>query len=263
MKELVSDVMVVTLARQIDDRDVIGVGLGTPLAVAAALFAQATHAPAADVLIGGVVNPVADLRTCLEGPAGLTNRTAGYVPHLDTMDMAERQTMTLQFLRPAQIDGEGNLNTSRIGPRQRPTVRFPGGLATGDVPMLLPRIVAYLPNHCRRNLPSQVAVVTGAGCGWHGNDYQTLGVVTLVTDLAVITFTRQGATLQSVHPGVDPDDVVSETCFDLQIPPVIPQTPRVTDADRVALNHIDATNRRADEIRPSSGSRGSVAGEQT
>src|SRR5581483_7529742 len=77
------------------------------LALCACLVARETHAPRAAVLVGGAVSPAATLLECLGGPAALAGRTPGYVPHLDTMDMAERQAMTLQFLRPAQVDGEG------------------------------------------------------------------------------------------------------------------------------------------------------------
>lgn len=245
----VADVMTVALAREIVDGDVVGVGLGTPLAVAAALLARATHAPDAHVLVGGAVDPDADMATCLGGPAALLGRTAGYVPHLDTMDMAERQAMTLQFLRPAQVDGHGNLNTSRIGTRERPRVRFPGGLATGDVPMLLPRLVLYLPDHRERNLPAELPVVTGRGGGWRGDDHPTRGPVTLVTNLAVVAFDGEGAFLRSVHPGVDVDEVVANTGFDLRLPAEVPLTGEPTTVERTALLQIDPSGHRAAEIR--------------
>lgn len=241
----VTDVMVAALAAFVVDDDVVGVGLGTPLAVASALLARATTARGAHLLVGGVVDPDADLATCLAGPAALAGRTAGYVPHLDTMDMAERQAMTLQFLRPAQVDGHGNLNTSRIGPRRRPSVRFPGGLATGDVPTLLPRIVAFLPRHELRALPERVACVTGAGGGWHGDAHPTRGVVAVVTDLAVLCVGADGARLASIHPGVAAQDVVARTGFDLEIATDVPVTPGPDPAQQAALQRLDPSGLRA------------------
>lgn len=237
--------MVSALASFIADADVVGVGLGTPLAVAAALLARATTAPGAHLLVGGAVDPDADLATCLSGPEALVGMTAGYMPHIDTMDMAERQAMTLQFLRPAQVDGRGNLNTSRIGPRRGPSVRFPGGLATGDVPMLLPRLVAFLPRHEPRALPERVACVTGAGGGWGGDAYVACGVVAVVTDLAVLAIEPEGARLVSTHPGVGAGDVVARTGFALEVPDDVPVTPGPDAAQRAALQRLDPDDLRA------------------
>lgn len=242
-----ADVMIGALAAEIVDGDVVGVGLGTPLAVAAALLARQTSAPGAHVLVGGAVNPRADLATCLAGPAALEGLTAGYVPHLDTMGMAEGQAMTLQFLRPAQVDGGGNLNTSRVGPTGR-VVRLPGGLATADVPRLLPRIVIYLPQHRRRALPADVDVVTGPGDGWDQDRYRAAGPVRLVTDRAVIAFGPDGATLISVHPGVDVDEVVAETGFALRGITAAGTTPTPPLKIRTALDRIDPHGVRTREI---------------
>jgi glutaconate CoA-transferase, subunit B len=243
-----ADVMVTAMARLIHDGDVVGVGLGTPMAVAAALLARATHAPAAHVLVGGAVDPRADLATCLGGPGALVGSTSGYVPHIDTMDMAESQAMTMQFLRPAQIDGQGNLNTSRIGPAERPTVRFPGGLATGDVPKLLRRIVAYLPRHTPRNLPDHVACVTGAGAGWHSRDHDAAGVIALVTDLAVVAFEDGAARLVSVHPGTSVDEAVAATGFSLVVDADVTDTPMPDTEERAALHRLDPGGLRAREV---------------
>lgn len=244
----IADVMVVAMSREIRDGDLVGVGLGTPMAVAAALLARSTHAPGAHVLVGGALDPAVDLATCLRGASAVSGRTPGYVSHFESMDMAERQAMTLQFLRPAEVDGHGNLNTSRVGPANAPTVRFPGGLATGDVPTLLPRIVVYLPQHRRRSLPERVSCVTGSGRGWDGDAYRARGCVLLVTDRAVVAFDRSGATLHSVHPGVARADVVDDTGFTLRVGANSTTTALPDHAERKALARIDPDGIRAREL---------------
>lgn len=246
-RHLLADVMVAALAAEIEDGDLVGVGLGTPLAVAASMLARVTTAPDAHVLVGGAVDPRADLATCLAGARALVGHTAGFVPHLDTMGMAEDQRMTLQFLRPGQVDGRGNLNTSRVGAGDR-TVRLPGGLATADVPRLLPRIVVYLPRHRRRSLPARVDVVTGPGGGWDDGRYRARGTVCLVTDMAVVRFERDGATLASVHPGVDVDEVVAETGFELKGIASAGTTPTPTVEQRQQLDRVDPQGVRGKEI---------------
>ena len=256
----VADLMVCALAREIHDGDVLGVGLGTPLAVLAGLLARRTCAPEAHLLVGGAVDPEADFATVLGGPAALVGRTAGFVPHLETMGMAESRRMTMQILRPAQVDGAGNLNTSRIGPRQRPAVRFPGGLATADVPSLLPRLVVYLPVHSLRNLPARVSCITGSGQGSVGRP-PTAGVTVLVTDLAVIAFRRGRAMLASVHPWTSVEQVRARTGFEVTSEAVA-ETPAPSGRETMALTELDPECLRARELsrNAASGPRGSEDG---
>lgn len=244
----VADTMATALAHEIRNGDLLGVGLGTPLAVLAGLLARRSHAPDAHLLVGGAVDPDADFATVLGGPAALAGHTAGYVPHLETMGMAESRQMTVQILRPAQIDGGGNLNTSRIGERARPTVRFPGGLATADVPKLLPRLVIYLPSHSPRSLPERVSCVTGSGRGWP-HEPRTSGVTTLVTDLAVIDFTDGGAALRSVHPWSTEEQVRSATGFDMRAdePPFETNSP--SERERMVITQLDPGSIRAKELK--------------
>ena len=245
---VVADVMVTALAREIGDGDLLGVGLGTPLAVLAGLLARRTHAPGAHLLVGGAVDPDADFATVLGGPAALAGRTAGYVPHLETMGMAESRRMTVQILRPAQIDGGGNLNTSRIGDARRPAVRFPGGLATADVPTLLPRLIVYLPVHSRRNLPERVSCVTGGGRGWPDAP-TTSGVTVLVTDLAVFDFPGGVATLRTVHPWVTDEQVRAATGFDMRSGRHRMDTPQPSQQETMTLAQLDPGCLRGKELR--------------
>jgi glutaconate CoA-transferase subunit B len=243
----VADVMACALAREIHDGDLLGVGLGTPLAVMAGLLARRSHAPEAHLLVGGAVDPDADFATVLGGPAALAGHTPGYISHLESMGMAESRRMTVQILRPAQIDGQGNLNTSRIGSPVRPSVRFPGGLATADVPKLLPRLVVYLPVHSRRNLPERVACITGSGSGWPVEP-TTAGVTVLVTDLAVITFAAGSASLLSVHPWTNADHVREVTGFEMKdtTPPVETELPSARE--RMVMTELDPRSLRAAEL---------------
>lgn len=244
----IADVMATALAREIANGDLLGVGLGTPLAVLAGLLARKVHAPHAHLLVGGAVDPDADFATVLGGPAALAGHTAGYIPHLETMGMAESRQMTMQILRPAQVDGAGNLNTSRIGDRDRPTVRFPGGLATADVPKLLPRLVVYLPAHAPRNLPERVACITGSGRGWP-HDPTTAGVTVLVTDLAVIEFADGVAALRSVHPWATADQVRDSTGFELATTKHPNETEMPSERERMAIADLDPRSMRAGELR--------------
>lgn len=238
--------MTCRLSREIRDGDVVGVGLGTPLALAAALLARRTHAPGADVIVAGAVSPDADLTTCLRGAPALAGRTAGFAVHLVTMEMAERRAMTLQFLRPAEVDGAGNANTSRIVRDGRVALRLPGGLATADVFRILPRVVLYHTDHQLRSLPERVSFVSGAGGG--DADAGTQGPVRLVTDRCVFAFGPGGARLESVHPGEDPQDVAARTGFAVATDGV-PETAPPSEAELAALDAVDPDALRELELR--------------
>jgi glutaconate CoA-transferase, subunit B len=242
----VATLMTCALAREVTDDDVVGVGLGTPLALAAALLARRTHAPGADVLVAGALSPDADLATCLRGAPALEGRTAAYVSHVLTMEQAERQAMTLQFLRPAEVDGAANANTSRIVAGGELARRLPGGLATADVLQILPRVVLYHTDHRVRSLPARVSFVTGAGGG--SSRAGTRGPVRLVTDRAVFAFGAGGARLASVHPGESVDDVLARTGFAVDTTGVAEtEPPRPEELD--ALAEIDAHALRELELR--------------
>ncbi len=244
-----ADLMVAVLARAVRDGDVVGVGLGTPLALCACMVARHTHAPGADVLVGGAVSPDVDLLTCMRGARAVAGRTVGYVPHIDTMDMAERQAMTLQFLRPAQVDGEGSTNTSSVRAPGRPRLRFPGGLAMADVPRLMPRVVLYHTDHRPRGLVERVDVVTGRGGPSERGGYRSEGPTLLVTDLCVIALGGDASRLVSLHPGVDAERVAAETGFPLRAGGRVSETEPPRPEEVAAMEALDPHGLRGVETR--------------
>ncbi len=229
--------MAVCLAREINEADLVGIGLGTPLALAAALLARRTHARGAHLFTGGmVVRPQADLLSITLGASALAGRFTGFVSHLETMEMAERQRMTLQFLRPAEVDGSGNINTSRIVGADGALTRLPGGLASADVPKLLPRLVLYHTDHRLRSLPAAVSFITGAGGG--DPDRGAAGPVRLITNRAVFSFECGRARLHSVHPGHTVEEVLESTGFRCDVEGVV-QTDEPTAFELEQLRIVD------------------------
>jgi glutaconate CoA-transferase subunit B len=235
------------LAREIADEDVVGVGLGTPLGLAAALMARRTHAPGATVLVSGAVSPRASVAECMGGAGMLAGRSAGFVSHLESMEMAERRAMTLQFLRPAQIDARANMNVSRIEGPGGEQVRLPGGLATADVARLLGRLVIYHTDHRPRSLPAAVSFVTGAGGG--DAERGTLGPATLVTNRAVLDFDGGVWRVRSLHGGESAREVAELTGFELQGAAGAPETPPPSAAELEALDEVDELAIRELEFR--------------
>jgi len=243
--------MACCLAREVLDDDVVGVGLGTPLGLAGALLAQRVHAPRATVLVAGAVSPRAGVAACMGGAGGLAGTTAGFVSHVETMEMAERRTMTLQFLRPAQVDAEANMNVSRVSGPDGGWSRLPGGLATADVARLLGRLVLYHTDHRPRSLPLRVSYVTGAG----GGDERagTRGPVSLITDRAVLGFEQGSWRVRSRHPGQSATELATLTGFPLEGAASAPPTAEPTADELAALAEVDELALRELEFRVTRG----------
>lgn len=244
----VADAMVLALAREIVPGDVVAVGIGTPLALVAALLARARD-PSVHVVLNGAVDPAVDVEAALAGVDAPGTVTPGFVSMVDTLDMLERQSVTLEILRPAQVDGTAALNTSRIGPRVSPRVRFPGGLGTADTPRLLPRVVAYHPDHRTRSLPAEVSCRTGDGRPWRLGAYAGLGCAALVTNLAVIRF-GPGATVEALISRQSLSEVRDQTGFELDAPDEPQRAAAPSAAERALLDRVDPRRRRDDEVGP-------------
>lgn len=225
------ELMCTALSREVRDGDLVAVGVGTPMAVIAAMLARETHAPNIAMTYCGTVTPdTHDVVLGMIDQAMLGRKCSGFIPHLETLDLCERGGMALEFMGPAQVDGEGNMNTSFIPRPGKPPIHLPGGLATGDVALLMGRLVIYKGEHSPRVFPAKVDYVTGAGHVRGAAARERMlpcrqGPVAIITNLAVIRFVPGGdSRLESVHPGVTPEQVVAATGFRLQVLDRVPVT---------------------------------------
>lgn len=257
----VDEIMVAALSREVRNGDLVAVGVSTPMAVIAALLARETHAPDIAITYCGTVS--VDLHDVALGTIDqslLGRHCPGFIPHLETLDLCERGGMALEFMGPAQVDGEGHMNTSFINRSGKPPIHLPGGVATGDVALIMGRLVIYKGEHSPRIFPEKVDYVTGVGHREGGRWRQRLripgqGPVAIVTNLAVMRF-RPGldVLLESVHPGVSPGEVVAATGFRLEVPGHVPVTePPTPEQLRLLREVIDPHGlRRLDlkETRP-------------
>lgn len=246
----VAELMVTTLAREIEDGDLLGQGLGTHLPTTAYFLAKHTHAPRCCFLYsagGSFSNRAGALgllgleRLALTSPL----RKAGYAEMvLDTLPSVPFK----EFGRPAQVDRFGNTNNMVIGAYDRPKVRLPGA---GGIPDFSPYpshgSYLYVPRHDRNAFVERIDFRSGVGrMNGEGDEERTrLGVTgrgarRAITDLAVIDFTDDGAVLASLHPGVALDHVRDATGFGLLVPEELGETPEPTDEQlRLIREEID------------------------
>lgn len=229
------------LARQCRPDDVMVVGVATPIAAAAGQLARALlHSELVYIEAAAVDVAQHDVATAMVRPEGIAADAVGVYAQAQILDTIQRGRITLQFVSPAQVDGRGALNTSRVRGPDGGLRRLPGGLATADIARLMGRLVVYRLGHERRFLAEQVDFVTGAP----GR------VAAIVTSAAVIEWDGGRFRLASVHAGSTVDEVVAGCGFALDVPASVPATePPPDEALRLLREEIDPHGLRRLESR--------------
>ena len=226
------EMMVVCMARQIKDGEVVAQGLATPLAAAAYLLARYTHAPNlyfASAIGQGVCRQPAPLGlTRVESlwlDRALTN--VGFVRAV--ADMLP-QIRPKEFFRPAQVDPHGNFNNIAFGKDySHPRLRLPGTGGIPDVTTFINDIQLYVPRHSRLTFVPELDFLSGLG--HHPSRSTGAGPNYLVSDLGQFDFvsSQDGGLpemrLVTFHPGVSIDRIRAKTGFELLVSPQICETP--------------------------------------
>jgi acyl CoA:acetate/3-ketoacid CoA transferase beta subunit len=187
----IADRMTWAMAQEVKDGDVIVVGVATPMALCAALVGRELRSDVT-VIAAATVQPTGlDVGTITANPAVVASHGVGTFTQFEILDQIQRGRVTLQFISPLQVDRYGRVNTSRIRTPDGGWRRFPGGLAHGDVAVLVGRLVAYRAEHSTRFLVKDVDFTTGAGNlegpRWRAaNHLPGNGVSMIVTDKSVL-----------------------------------------------------------------------------
>ena len=202
------DRIVWALARTCRPGDVLIVGVATPIAAAAAQLAREVLVPDLMIIEAGAVDPDRhDIAQAFVSPEQVAKNSAGVMTQNEMLETLQRHRVTRQFVSPAQVDGAGRLNTSRVRDTNGNLTRLPGGLATADVAALVGNLVAYRADHSPRFLPASVDFVTG-GAGH---------VAGIVTSKAVLAHDGVQFRVASIHPGVDAAEVAIGCSFPLAV----------------------------------------------
>jgi glutaconate CoA-transferase subunit B len=234
------DMMVVCMAHQVNDGEIVAQGLATPLVAAAYLLARRTHAPSlffASAIGQGVCSQPA--------PLGLTRVESLWLDRsLTTVGFVRAAADVLprlrpkEFFRPAQVDSQGNFNNIAFGKDYRhPRLRLPGTGGIPDVTTFIHEIHLYVPRHSRLTFVPQLDFLSGLGHNprrTHGE-----GPRYLVTDLGQFDFAGGRMRLVSYHPGVEVKKIQARTGFELEIADDLQETPVPTAEELKLLEEID------------------------
>ena len=235
--------MVCAAAREIRDGELVFVGMRLPLI--AFVVAKKTHAPNAIGLFeNGVVRstPAPELIYTMADPPNLLGATQ-CLDMLGVMSLLQSGRVNLGFLGAAEVDRFGNLNSTQVkGPNG--LVRLPGSGGACDIASLAQRFVVLL-EHKKERLPERVCFMTSPGYG-DGKDWRKRvglprgGPSAIITTKAVLRFNEQcEAYLHSVHPGINTEDVLSNTGWKVQRSENIQQTPAPSAEELAAIREYD------------------------
>jgi len=223
------ELMVICAARQIQDHEIVFIGIRLPLLAFA--VAKRTHAPhCLGLFEEGILRetPAAECLYTIGDPANIcgalwTTRTA------NVMGLMASGEVQMGIIGSAQVDYYGNLNTSVIGDWHQPLQRLPGSGGAADIASLAQRVTIIM-QHDHGRLQTRVNYITSPGYG-HPTEAEFMGVrwrqhvglprggpATLITTLGIFTFDKRTgrALLQSIHPGISQDQLQRQTGWSVQ-----------------------------------------------
>jgi glutaconate CoA-transferase subunit B len=245
-----TELLAVMAARELADVSSVFAGVGIPLL--SAVLAQKTRAPGLTIVVeGGSVGPeVLPGRLPISTNEMRIAHRAVMLPGItDIFLFAQRGFLDVGFVGGAQIDRHGNLNSSVLGPYDRPTVRLPGSGGANDIISLCRRVVVVTMHERRRFVP-RVDFVTSPGFLEGGEARQRAGlcfgrVSRVVTHLGLLGFdeSTKAMRLEALHPGVSVDDVREQTGFDLAAAEPLPVTPPPRVEELAVLRSLDPDRR--------------------
>jgi glutaconate CoA-transferase subunit B len=221
------EIMAVEAARRLDDGAVCFVGIGLPSL--AANLARRTHAPGCVLVYESGTIGAKPRRLPLSIGDGELAETADAVVPVPEMFAYWLQAgrIDVGFLGAAQIDRHGNLNSTVIGPYERPAVRLPGGGGAPEIATGVRDVFVMLRQN-RRTFVDQLDFTTSVG--------ERVRVV--VTDLGVLEPRDGELTLVAAHPGVTADEARDATGWDLRVAADLRETEPPSEKELAALRSL-------------------------
>jgi len=233
------EIMVVCIARQVRDGEIVAQGLATPIVAAGYLLARHTHAPNlyfSSAIGQGICREPAPLKLLQVESLWLDKaiRHIGFVRGVADVLPSLRP---MEYFRPAQIDPMGNFNNIAFGKDySHPRLRLPGTGGIPDVTTFLDDIYLYIPRHSRVTFVPELDFLSGLG----HNELRThgSGPQYLITDLGQFDFKGENPNckmrLISYHKGNTISRIQAKTGFSFEIADDVHETIPPSD-DEITL----------------------------
>jgi glutaconate CoA-transferase subunit B len=244
------EMMTVAAARELRDGEVCFVGIGLPST--AANLARGRHAP--DVVLiyeSGTIGSKPTRLPLSIGDGDLAETADAVVPVPEIFNYwLQGGRIDVGFLGAAQIDRQGNLNSTVIGSYNEPKVRLPGAGGAPEIAALTKRVITII-RQSERTFVKKLDFKTSLGAADQ----------VVITDLGVLRRTgsrRRGSdaseagvrsaaaggsdppelVMTALHPGVTADQAREATGWALKIADDVQMTEPPTEDELAALREL-------------------------
>ncbi len=246
-----SEMMIVTASRFLKNDDVCFVGIGVPSA--ACNLARLTTAPDITLIYeSGTIGTAPDVLPLSIGDGELCTTALTTVSGVEMFKYwLQGGWITVGFLGAAQLDRHGNINTTVIGPYERPRVRLPGG---GGAPEIASqsRQVYIVMKQSSRSFVEKIDFFTSYGFGNGAGERRQLGIKTkgpqlLVTDKAIWKpdFQSEELTVTALYPGVSKSDMADSVGWAIRYAPELEEVEPPTVHELEILRDLQERTRMA------------------
>ena len=244
MNYTTNEIMTVAAARRLPDGAVCFVGIGLPST--AANLARLTHAP--NVLLiyeSGTIGAKPDVLPLSIGDGELADTADTVVPTPEIFRYwLQGGRVDVGFLGTAQIDRFANLNTTVIGPYDKPKVRLPGAGGAPEIASNAKEVLVIV-KQSARTFVKKLDFVTSAGYLGGGDERAKLklpgkGPTAVITDLCVMepNAVTKELTVVSLHAGVTREQVTAATGWPVQFAASVVETAAPTELELATLRAL-------------------------
>lgn len=258
-KYTIEELLTIHLAHTFKDGEVGFTGLATGSAaakyitaipLAAMQFAKKTHAPNLTVLLAGwIINPKLELLKELPDSefddSLLDLPCEAHMREYPGQWSHKRGDVSFGFGSGVQIDRYGNINSVCVGNPDKPKVWLVGSILLPEHMSKFGREYIMMPHHEARNFVENVDYISGVGypggvegrkelgLEWGGPEY-------VYTPKCIFKFNKETGKIyvDSIHPGVTPEDVQANTGIDLGDLSSVKTTPEPTQEELDILRNV-------------------------
>ena len=227
MEYSADEMMTVAAARELRDGEVCFVGIGLPST--AANLARGRHAPGVVLIYesGTIGSKPTRLPLSIgDGDLAETADAVVSVPEIFNYWL-QGGRIDVGFLGAAQIDREGNLNSTVIGPYDAPKVRLPGAGGAPEIAALTGRVITIV-RQSERTFVGELDFKTSLGSDWQ----------VVITDLGVLRRIDGELTLCALHPGVTLEQARAATAWELAVAGDLEATDPPSEEELAALREL-------------------------
>lgn len=238
------EMMSIAASRVLSDGAVCFVGIGLPSE--AANLARATHAPGCVLIYeSGTIGAKPEVLPLSIGDGELAEHADSVVSVPEIFNYwLQAGRVDVGFLGAAQIDRYANINTTVVGPYERPKVRLPGAGGAPEIAASAKEVVVVLRQKSRAFV-EELDFATSVGYAQGGDSRRRLGCLgsgprTVITDLGVLAPdpASRELTLTALHPGVTVEQAREATGWDLRVADDISQTEPPTGRELSVLRRL-------------------------